>query len=90
MRSPQTLAVCSGDSAFGSQHKIGGWGGESFVTPNREIVSFRSCVRASERARDQRFDAVARAVGRPVCLLLRWQNHAGGLSTKNVVFNKVL
>ena len=25
---------------------IGGWGGESFVTPNREIVSFRSCVRA--------------------------------------------
>ena len=31
---------------------IGGWGGES----NREIVSFRSCVRASERARDQRFD----------------------------------
>ena len=49
---------------------IGGWGGESFVTPNREIVSFRSCVRACERARrgeaklcasERRFDPVARA-----------------------------
>ena len=42
-------------------------GGESFCeTANREIVSFRSCVRASERARDQRFDCAARAVVRPV------------------------
>ena len=45
---------------------IGGWGGESFVTPNREIVSFRSCVRACERARDQHDDCAARAVVRPV------------------------
>ena len=53
---------------------IGGWGGES----NREVVSFRSCVRASERARDQRFDCVARAVVRPVYVLCCCgQNHAG-------------
>ena len=33
---------------------IGGWGGESARTPNREIVSFRSCVRASERRASER------------------------------------
>ena len=51
---------------------IGGWGGES----NREIVSFRSCVRASERARDQRFDCVGRAVVRAKYFLLS-PNRAG-------------
>ena len=35
---------------FSCDFVIGGWGGESVCeTANREIVSFRSCVRASER-----------------------------------------
>ena len=67
-------------------------GGESVCeTASREIVSFRSCVRASERARDQRFDCEARAVVRPVYLLsFGGETMPGGLSTKNVDFNKVL
>ena len=67
---------------------IGGWGR---VQPGNRFVSF---VRASERARDQRFDCAARAVVRPVSLLCCCcccgKNMPGGLSTKNVVFTKVL
>ena len=51
--------------------------------------SFRF-VRACERARDQRFDCVARAVVRPVYLLLCGKTMPGGVSTKNVDFNKAL
>ena len=47
-------------------------------------------VRACERARDQRFDCVARAVGRPFSMLLGGESMPGGLSTKNVVFTLVL
>ena len=68
------------DCRFGFLVKncIGGWGGESFCeTANREIVSFRSCVRACERARDQRFDPAARPVVRPFELLLLSQKRAG-------------
>ena len=55
---------------------IGGWGVRQ---PGNRFVSF---VRASERARDQRFDCAARAVARPnvlLLLLLRLlrRNHAG-------------
>ena len=55
------------------------------MTPNREIVSFRSCVRASERARDQRFDPVARAVVRAKYVRCCGKTMPGGLSAKNVV-----
>ena len=59
--------------------------------PGNRFVSF---VRACERARDQRFDPVARAVVRAVyvllLLLLLSRKYAGGLSAKNVDFNKVL
>ena len=60
--------------------------------------SFRF-VRACERARrgeavwasERRFDCVARAVVRPVYLLsFGGETMPGGLSTKNVDFNKVL
>ena len=52
--------------------------------------SFRF-VRACERARDQRFDPVARAVVRPVYLLpFSPESVPGGLSTKNVGFTQVL
>ena len=50
--------------------------------------SFRF-VRACERARDQRYDCVARAVVRAVSLLGP-ETMPGGLSTKNVDFDKVL
>ena len=44
---------------------IGGWGGESFVDPNREIVSFRACERAwrgeAAWASERRFEPVAGA-----------------------------
>ena len=68
---------------------IGGWGGESFVKPQpgNRFVSF---VRASGRARDQRFDCVARAVVRAVYLLLLGETVPGGLSTQNVDFTQVL
>ena len=46
--------VVNSDCRFGCCMKncIGGWGGESVCeTANREIVSFRSCVRAGEARR---------------------------------------
>ena len=69
---------------------IGGWGG----SPTGKSFRF---VRACERARrgeavwasERRFDCVARAVVRQKALLLS-PKRAGGLSAKNVDFNKVL
>ena len=51
--------------------------------PGNRFVSF---VRASGRARDQRFDCVARAVVRAVYVLLLGETVPGGLSTQNVDF----
>ena len=46
---PRTVALVWVQCLF---FTIGGWGGESFCeTANREIVSFRSCVRAGEARR---------------------------------------
>ena len=82
---------------------IGGWGGESFVTPTGKSFRFvRSCERARRGeakpgyeavwASERRFDCAARAVVRPVylLLLLSGKTMRGGLSAKNIVCTMVL